>query len=319
MQKFQREWYGDQARVVRQFENGSVIDYGCPGKGIITSVSVFPGVQLSLQDMDTEAVFASHVFPDDVLSINYCLEGRQESEFKDHTVSYLPQHHLSVNGTTFLPVSFSFPLRKYQGISLVVEKKALDPFTKELLSTFGIDLFQMEERLNLKNKWFLARQSEEMDHFYGEILEIVSFQGEVRNPGRLRLKVLELLQGISMMDNASDDEHAYFTAEQIEKTKQIAADMVSDPESRKTLEERAREQGISPSAFHKVFLQIYDCTPHLYLKKYKMNLACIALGEGRKVSDVALELGYSNPSKFSKAFQSVYGVLPKAYQRQNRK
>lgn len=27
---------------------------------------------------------------------------------------------------------------------------------------------------------------------------------------------------------------------------------------------------------------------------------------GRKISDIALELGYSNPSKFSKAFYSVY-------------
>jgi AraC-like DNA-binding protein len=39
---------------------------------------------------------------------------------------------------------------------------------------------------------------------------------------------------------------------------------------------------------------------------------------GRKISDIALELGYSNPSKFSKAFYSVYGVLPKQYQKENR-
>ena len=30
-----------------------------------------------------------------------------------------------------------------------------------------------------------------------------------------------------------------------------------------------------------------------------------------KIGDIALELGYSNASKFAKAFQSVYGMLQK--------
>jgi len=34
-----------------------------------------------------------------------------------------------------------------------------------------------------------------------------------------------------------------------------------------------------------------------------------------KIGDIALELGYSNASKFAKAFQSVYGMLPKDYRK----
>ena len=49
-----------------------------------------------------------------------------------------------------------------------------------------------------------------------------------------------------------------------------------------------------------------------------MNLAAQMLTDGQvKIGDIALELGYSNASKFAKAFQSVYGVLPKDY-RKNR-
>ena len=49
-----------------------------------------------------------------------------------------------------------------------------------------------------------------------------------------------------------------------------------------------------------------------------MNLAAQWLSEHKmKIGDIALELGYSNASKFAKAFQSVYGVLPKDY-RKNR-
>ena len=44
-------------------------------------------------------------------------------------------------------------------------------------------------------------------------------------------------------------------------------------------------------------------------------VCCGLLNENKKIGDIALELGYSNASKFSKAFQSVYGVLPKDYRK----
>ena len=52
-----------------------------------------------------------------------------------------------------------------------------------------------------------------------------------------------------------------------------------------------------------------------------MNLAAQWLSENKmKIGDIALELGYSNASKFAKAFQSVYGMLPKDYRKKiNRK
>ena len=57
MEAYKTEWYGSKAKVLRCFRDMQVIDYGCPGKGIITDIRLFPGIQLSLQDMETEAVF----------------------------------------------------------------------------------------------------------------------------------------------------------------------------------------------------------------------------------------------------------------------
>ena len=316
---YKTEWYGSKAKVLRRFRDMQVIDYGCRGKGIITDIRLFPGIQLSLQDMDTEVVFPAQTFSDDIVSINYCVDGRQESEFRDNTIAYLLQHHLSVIGTKFLPVSFSFPLRKYRGISLVLEQGAMDAGTFKILNTFGVDPGQIEEHLHLEEKWFISHPMKGLDHLFREILQVTSFDGSRFELHRLRLKVIELLQYISQMDAVMDEEHIYFSMEQIRKTKQIAEEMLKDPENRLTLEEYAQKHEISVSVFHKIFIQIYGDTPHVYRKKYKMNLACMYLREeGRKISDIALELGYSNPSKFSKAFYSVYGVLPKQYQKENR-
>lgn len=311
---YKQEWYGSKAKVIQQYKDAQIIDYGCPGKGIITNIGLFPGIQLSLLEMETDAVFPSNTFADDIISINYCVEGRQESIFKDHTISYLPQNHLSVNGTKFLPVSFSFPLKRYKGISLVIEKNSLDASTEQLLKTFGINFRQIEDHLHLDTKWFICHQTKELDHLYDELLKLVYVDGKTIDIDRLRIKVVELLLHIMKMDAVMDDEHIYFSSEHIQKTKMITAEMLDDPESKKTIEEYAREYQISPSVFHKVFHQIYDDTPYGYLKKYKMNMACIELKKGKKkISDIAVKLGYNNPSKFSKAFKSVYGVLPKDY------
>lgn len=85
-----------------------------------------------------------------------------------------------------------------------------------------------------------------------------------------------------------------------------------------SLERLAKNAHLNLSVFHMIFAHIYGDTPYSHLKKYKMNLAAQMLTDGQvKIGDIALELGYSNASKFAKAFQSVYGVLPKDY-RKNR-
>ena len=81
-------------------------------------------------------------------------------------------------------------------------------------------------------------------------------------------------------------------------------------------QQMAKEAHLNLSVFHLVFSHIYGDTPYAYLKKYKMNLAAQWLSENKmKIVDIALELGYSNASKFAKAFQSVYGMLPKDYRK----
>ena len=108
----------------------------------------------------------------------------------------------------------------------------------------------------------------------------------------------------------------YFDKKQIQSTKAIREYLVSHLDEKVSLEQMAKEAHLNLSVFHLVFSHIYGDTPYAYLKKYKMNLAAQWLSENKmKIVDIALELGYSNASKFAKAFQSVYGMLPKDYRK----
>ena len=117
---FNKDWYSDKAKIIKQDENFMIIDYGCQGKGIVTSYTLFDGIQLSFLDFDTDISMPSQKFNPNIISITHCRSGRYECEYANHTVSYLPEGYFSVTGTQHLPVSFSFPLKKYYGLSLVI-------------------------------------------------------------------------------------------------------------------------------------------------------------------------------------------------------
>ena len=73
---------------------------------------------------------------------------------------------------------------------------------------------------------------------------------------------------------------------------------------------------MSKVTFQTILKQIYGDTPYAHIKKYKMNLAAVYLQDiGLSITQIAGELGYSNSSKFAKAFQEVFGMLPKDYRK----
>lgn len=133
-----------------------------------------------------------------------------------------------------------------------------------------------------------------------------------------KIKAIELLYHMDQLTQISGCDSKYFDKKQIQATKAIREYLISHLDEKVPLEQLAKEAHLNLSVFHLVFSHIYGDTPYAYLKKYKMNLAAQWLSENKmKIGDIALELGYSNASKFAKAFQSVYGMLPKDY-RKNR-
>ena len=73
---------------------------------------------------------------------------------------------------------------------------------------------------------------------------------------------------------------------------------------------------MSKVTFQAIFKQIYGDTPYAHIKKYKMNLAAVYLQEtDQSITQIAGELGYSNISKFARAFHEVFGMLPKDYRK----
>lgn len=309
---FNQEWYGTQAQIIKQDEGVTVIDYGCNGSGVITNYMLFDGIQLSFLDFDTPDIMPSQKFNSDIITISHCRAGRYECEFPNRTMAYLPEGYFSVNGTEYLPVSFSFPLQKYSGLSVVIDKQLLTSGVYRMMNTIPLDLSKIGTTLRLEKNWYVSSTPPKLQHLFSEFYEAKG----IEQLGYFKIKAIELLYHIDQLTQNNGCDFKYYDKGQIQITKEIHKYMVSHLDERISLEELAQNAHISVPLFHAVFAQIYGETPYAYLKKYKMNIAAQQLlDHSRKIGEIAAELGYNNASKFAKAFQSVYGVLPKDYRK----
>ena len=69
------------------------------------------------------------------------------------------------------------------------------------------------------------------------------------------------------------------------------------------------------SAYHfqRMFAYMAGTPLSEYIRKRKMSLAAVDLQGGEeKIIDVAAKYGYSSPTAFNRAFQSVHGIAPSA-------
>ena len=82
------------------------------------------------------------------------------------------------------------------------------------------------------------------------------------------------------------------------------------------LESAAREAGVSPFHFLRIFTRVLGVTPHQYLIRSRIRRAARLLGEeSRSVTDVAMEVGFGDLSNFVRTFRRAAGVPPASFGR----
>jgi AraC-like DNA-binding protein len=83
-----------------------------------------------------------------------------------------------------------------------------------------------------------------------------------------------------------------------------------------TIEELAREAGLSRSALAERFTGLVGMPPMQYLGKWRMQIASGLLSSGStNVATIAAEIGYESEAAFSRAFKKMVGVPPSVWRR----
>ncbi|MGE0703507.1 MAG: helix-turn-helix transcriptional regulator [Vicinamibacterales bacterium] len=94
-----------------------------------------------------------------------------------------------------------------------------------------------------------------------------------------------------------------------------ARDLLQAPdEPAPTIEQLAREVGISPFHLIRQFQAVFGVTPHQYRIQARLDRACRLLASGDlSVTDVCMEVGFSSLGSFSALFTRRFGETPSEY------
>ena len=83
-----------------------------------------------------------------------------------------------------------------------------------------------------------------------------------------------------------------------------------------TIEDLAREVGVSRSVLAERFSDLVGMPPMLYLARWRMQIAAGLLsGSNAAIAAVAEEIGYGSEAAFSRAFKKLVGVPPSSWRR----
>ena len=306
-------WYGPEATTFKKYKDYNLINYQCEGTGICMDYSLFSGIDLIFMDFNCSHTFREPMVNRDILDIRHYRQGRVEFEFQNQKVFHMRENEFCINTLANMPASYSFPFEKCSGVSLVIDRDSIDSSTIHQFSLYGIDIRNLGEHLELDIHWYICKTPENLHHIFDELYEAKGKESATY----FRIKILELLYHVQKL--RSEDRYAavYYSKEHIEIVKRARKLLIGDLETKIPLESLIAGENISMVTFQAIFKQIYGDSPYTHLKKYKMNCAAVRLREGKEsISEIAVSLGYSNASKFSKAFQDVFGLLPKDYRRQ---
>ncbi|MNS53355.1 HTH-type transcriptional regulator ChbR [compost metagenome] len=81
-----------------------------------------------------------------------------------------------------------------------------------------------------------------------------------------------------------------------------------------SVEELSAEVNMSRVALYKKVLTLTGKTPVEFIKSIRLNRAAQLLEKSQlTISEIAYEVGFTNPKYFTKTFKSAYGILPSAY------
>lgn len=96
--------------------------------------------------------------------------------------------------------------------------------------------------------------------------------------------------------------------------------LVEVHDSTLTIEQVAREAGISPFHFIRQFESLFGETPHQFRIRARLDRARMLLAAGQlSVTDVCMEVGFSSLGSFSHLFATRLGESPRAFQRRVRR
>ncbi|PCJ66103.1 MAG: hypothetical protein COA58_08505 [Bacteroidetes bacterium] len=212
-----------------------------------------------------------------------------------------------------------------KGLFLTTEKVLESNNYKSILFFFDdnllLDFFNRNGKyfMNLNSKkvsesYFKFKHGSNLEAYINSLLPYFENESLLTEP-LFKVKFEELLLNLVL----SDKEHIFknFLINLNKKNSYSLSEFMKNNFTRNLrIQDFAYLNGMSVSSFKRNFEKAFYLTPAKWLKEKRIEKAEFLLqASDKNVSEVAMEVGFENPSHFIQVFKSYYGVTPKKYQK----
>lgn len=293
--------------------DNALIQLGCDSEyGKMDIYSIFPGIIIAYIDLNVDNVY--NVFEESrlnfrLLEINHCAEGRYAYAVGDDEIIYFGKGDLCVSIYDLTKTFSDFPMGFYKGFEIFIDVDTANEHVKEYIPDF--DLVEFYEELEKSQGYVLSRSNEKIDHVIGELYDV---DDRIRKP-YFKLKCLELLLFFSI-SNLTKADSISLSKKQIKIIEDVKNDLIENLESKITIDELAQKYGIGKTTLKNCFKEVYGKPIFKWRKEYKLDYACRLIEKNElSITDISRKVGYTSPSKFSRAFRQYVGCTPSEYKK----
>ncbi len=260
------------------------------------------------ENLEAEATEQQSLIRKSIIHFFFCIEGSAKFDFGPHYSREIQRQH---NYFFFNPEKdLPFTLRLSPGGRMVFLTISLE----SLHQLFVHEPLPFLKPENINQKFYDER--EVPAYLLVELNQLFNIQLS-NNANRLfyQGKILELL-ALYFSDKKPDTESCPFLNDQdtVRKIKNAKEYLLKNIDTPPSLKELARVGGLNEYQLKAGFKEIYGNTVFGYLLDHKLDNARMLLDTQKyQVSEVAYQIGYTNPSHFIAAFRKKFGVTPKKY------
>ena len=238
---------------IKKDNDKSIVEIGENAKyGKMETYSIFPGIVIAYMDMTIDNigdVFVEEKITHRLLEINHCSDGRYAYMVGDDKIIYFGKGDLSVSIYELTKTLSDFPLGYYKGLEIFIDVDVANDYVKEYIPDF--DLIEFYEDLKRNKGYVLARANEKIDHVIGELYCV----DERIKESYFKLKCIELLLFFSITKFSENE--SILSQKQVEMVENVKNDLISDLESKITIDELAVKYDVSKTTLKNCFKEVY--------------------------------------------------------------
>ncbi len=281
----------------------------------MTRSTPWPGVELVYWQLASESYPGALPPWEHILVVDHCRSGRLGWQTARGTSIFLgPGDHAVHSLADCAGSAATLPNGTYEGLSLFLDLDRLSETSIDLLAGTGLTGAQLREKF-CQGLAAAFAGNEESDQL---------FRGFYDQPPRLReayqkIKTVELLLYLWQKEAQPDLALSAYSADQIATIRAIHDSLTERLDHRVTIEALAKQYLMNQTTLKRVFKAVYGNSVAAHMKEHRMEAAARALLETEQsVAEIARAVGYDSQSRFSKAFQETFSMLPTEFRRNHR-